>query len=81
MPEGHIWLGGEESSKDGTIFNANIPTEEVFSAPQYNGVNGRCAQHKTIDLPWQYNSDFSFTFKEGKIVEYTAKEGYEVLKN
>ena len=21
--EGHIWLGGEESSKDGTIFNAN----------------------------------------------------------
>ena len=25
-------------------------------------------------------SDFSFTFKEGKIVEYTAKEGYEVLK-
>ena len=29
--------GGEESSKDGTIFNANIPTEEVFSALQCNG--------------------------------------------
>lgn len=80
LPEDHIWLGGEESSKDGTIFNANIPTEEVFSAPQYNGVNG--VVHSTKPLIYQGNtiSDFSFTFKEGKIVEYTAKEGYEVLK-
>ena len=80
LPEGHIWLGGEESSKDGTIFNANIPTEEVFSAPQYNGVNG--VMHSTKPLIYHGNtiSDFSFTFKEGKIVEYTAKEGYEVLK-
>ena len=80
LPEGHIWLGGEESSKDGTIFNANIPTEEVFSAPQYNGVNG--VVHSTKPLIYHSNtiSDFSFTFKEGKIVEYTAKEGYEVLK-
>ena len=80
LPEGHIWLGGEESSKDGTIFNANIPTEEVFSAPQYNGVNG--VVHSTKPLIYHGNtiSDFSFTFKEGKIVEYTAKKGYEVLK-
>jgi len=80
LPEGHIWLGGEESSKDGTIFNANIPTEEVFSAPQYNGVNG--VVHSTKPLIYHGNtiSDFSFTFKEGKIVEYTAKEDYEVLK-
>ena len=80
LPEGHIWLGGEESSKDGTIFNANIPTEEVFSAPQYNGVNG--VVHSTKPLIYHGNtiSDFSFTFKEGKIIEYTAKEGYEVLK-
>ena len=80
LPEGHIWLGGEESSNDGTIFNANIPTEEVFSAPQYNGVNG--VVHGTKPLIYHGNtiSDFSFTFKEGKIVEYTAKEGYEVLK-
>ena len=66
LPEGHIWLGG--------------PTEEVFSAPQYNGVNG--VVHSTKPLIYHGNtiSDFSFTFKEGKIVEYTAKEGYEVLK-
>ena len=80
LPEGHIWLGGEESSKDGTIFNANIPTEEVFSAPQYNGVNGVVHSSKPLIYHGNTISDFSFTFKEGKIVEYTAKEGYEVLK-
>lgn len=80
LPEGHIWLGGEESSKDGTIFNANIPTEEVFSAPQYNGVNGIVYSTKPLIYQGNTISDFSFTFKEGKIVEYTAKEGYEVLK-
>ena len=80
LPEGHIWLGGEESSKDGTIFNANIPTEEVFSAPQYNGVNGVVHSPKPLIYHGNTISDFSFTFKEGKIVEYTAKEGYEVLK-
>ena len=80
LPEGHIWLGGEESSKDGTIFNANIPTEEVFSAPQYNGVNGVVYSTKPLIYHGNTISDFSFTFKEGKIVEYTAKEGYEVLK-
>ena len=80
LPEGHIWLGGEEASKDGTIFNANIPTEEVFSAPQYNGVNGVVYSTKPLIYHGNTISDFSFTFKEGKIVEYTAKEGYEVLK-
>ena len=80
LPESHIWLGGEESSKDGTIFNANIPTEEVFSAPQYNGVNGIVYSTKPLIYHGNTISDFSFTFKEGKIVEYTAKEGYEVLK-
>ena len=80
LPEDHIWLGGEESSKDGTIFNANIPTEEVFSAPQYNGVNGVVYSTKPLIYHGNTISDFSFTFKEGKIVEYTAKEGYEVLK-
>ena len=80
LPEGHIWLGGEESSKDGTIFNANIPTEEVFSAPQYNGVNGVVYSTKPLIYHGNTISDFSFTFKDGKIVEYTAKEGYEVLK-
>ena len=31
LPEGHIWLGGEESSKDGTIFTMPIFLQRKFS--------------------------------------------------
>lgn len=80
LPTNHIWQGGAEASKDGVIFNANIPTEEVFSAPQYNGVNG--VVHSTKPLIYQGNpiNNFSFTFKDGKIVDYTAEEGLDILK-
>lgn len=80
LPTNHIWQGGAEASKDGVIFNANIPTEEVFSAPQYNGVNG--VVHSTKPLIYQGNpiNNFSFTFKNGKIVDYTAEEGLDILK-
>ena len=32
LPQGHKWLGGEEYTKDGVKFVANMPTEEVFTA-------------------------------------------------
>ena len=76
--DGNTW--GYKKYENGTIFNANIPTEEVFSAPQYNGVNGIVYSTKPLIYQGNTISDFSFTFKEGKIVDYTAKEGYEVLK-
>ena len=33
LAEGHIWTGGEEKGPNGTMFAANIPTEEVFTVP------------------------------------------------
>lgn len=80
LPQDHLWQGGAESSKDGLIFNANIPTEEVFTAPQWNGVNG--IVHSTKPLIYQGNpiEDFSITFQDGKIIDYTAQIGQDILK-
>lgn len=80
LPEGHLWLGGAEKAKDGTVFNANIPTEEVFSAPQWNGVEGTVVSTKPLIYHGNQISNFSFTFKGGKIVDYSAEEGYDILK-
>ena len=33
MPKNHIWAGGSEIAEDGIAFFPNIPTEEIFSAP------------------------------------------------
>lgn len=80
LPTNHIWQGGAEESKKGIIFNANIPTEEVFSAPLKTGVNG--VVHNTMPLIYQGNTidKFTLTFKDGKVVDYSAKIGAEFLK-
>lgn len=81
LPEKHIWSGGSDRTPDGHEFIANMPTEEVFTLPKKTGVNGRVV----ASMPLHYNGrlirDFSFTFKDGRIVDYTAGENYDVLKS
>jgi len=80
LPEGHIWTGGAEVSQQGIDFIANMPTEEVFTLPHRDGVNGRVVS----SMPLQYNGNlienFTMTFQDGKIIDYSAEKGYETLK-
>jgi aminopeptidase len=80
LPENHIWLGGSEYTPEGLEFIANMPTEEVFTLPKKTGVNGTVVS----SIPLNYNGNlieqFSLTFKDGKIVDFYAKKGYEILK-
>lgn len=76
LPEGHIWACGKD--KRGRI--VNMPTEEIFTSPQYDKTEGIVYSSK----PLLYNNvsieDFSLEFKEGKVVNVSAKCGEEVLK-
>lgn len=80
LPENHIWLGGSEYTPEGIEFIANMPTEEVFTLPKKTGINGIVIS----SMPLNYNGNliekFSLTFKDGKIVDYSAEKGYETLK-
>lgn len=79
LPKGYIFAGGAEEC-DGVSFNANMPTEEVFSAPDCHKVNGVIK----ASLPLCYNGkiikDLSLTLKDGEIVDYDAKTNRDVLK-
>ena len=80
LPEGYIFEGGCEMASTGVPFNPNMPTEEIFSAPYKYGVNGKVV----ASMPLFHNGvkveDFGFVFDKGRIVDYWAKEGLEVLK-
>ncbi|SMP43968.1 aminopeptidase [Anoxynatronum buryatiense] len=80
LPEGHIWTGGAEVSQQGIDFIANMPTEEVFTLPHRQGVDGLVVS----SMPLQYNGNlienFSITFQQGKVVDFKADKGYETLK-
>ena len=80
LPQGHIWISGEEYSKDGVKFVANMPTEEVFTLPKRDGVNGYVTSKKPLNYGGNLIDNFKLTFKDGKIVKYTAENGEEILK-
>ena len=80
LPEGHYWEGGTEPDPSGVDFCANMPTEEIFTAPKYDGVNGVVYSSKPLSINGDIADRFSFTFKGGKITEITAEKGLELLK-
>lgn len=79
LPEGHIWASGASKDPNGINFNPNIPTEEVFTLPHKFGVNGVVASTKPLVYGGNIINNFTLTFKDGKIVDFTAEEGYETL--
>lgn len=80
LPENHIWLGGSEKAANGRYFAANIPTEEIFSAPKRDGVNGRVAASMPLVKDGNIIDGIVMEFKDGKIVNATAKTNEDVLK-
>ena len=82
LPKGHIWEDATSYvNGDQQAFIANIPTEEVFTAPDRNNVNG----YVTNKLPLSFNGNiidgFTLTFKDGVIVDFKADKGEDVLRD
>ena len=81
LPNRHLWASGKDTTKSGIDFVANIPTEEVFSMPYKYGVDGTVVSSKPLNYGGALIEDFSLTFKDGQIVDFTARTGAEALKN
>ena len=80
LPEGHIWAGGAEKAATGVTFAANMPTEEVYSLPLREGVNGVVYASKPLIYHGSRIENFHLTFKEGRVVDFGAEIGEETLK-
>jgi len=80
LPENHIWIGAGETTSTGVNFVANIPTEEIFTAPCWDGVDGRIYASMPLSLNGNLVKDFYMDFEKGKIVDVHASEGEEYLR-
>lgn len=80
LPEDHIWIGGGLDTENDIYFIPNMPTEEVFTLPRKNGVNGYVTSTKPLNYAGTLIDNFKLTFKDGKIVNFSAEKGYETLK-
>lgn len=80
LPRNHVWLGGSEHTPEGLEFFPNMPTEEVFTLPLKTGANGTVVSSMPLNFNGNLIEDFSLGFKDGRITDFAAKKGYEVLK-
>ena len=80
LPEGAIWQGGSEKNANGIEFIANIPTEEIFTSPNKDDVEGIVFSSLPLSYGGNIVDEFYLRFKDGQVIDFGAKEGYEVLK-
>ncbi len=77
----HQWIAAEELGQDGIPFTANMPTEEIFTAPHNRKIDGKVVNALPLVNNGNVIDDFEITFEAGRVVDYKAKVGYEALKN
>ncbi len=80
LPDNHLWVGAGSISEQGHSFMANMPTEEVFTVPIKTGVNGYVKATKPLSYAGNIINGFTVTFEKGRIVNVTADEGEDVLR-
>ncbi|WP_334077247.1 aminopeptidase [Paenibacillus sanfengchensis] len=80
LPKGHLWVAAESINAQGNTFLANLPTEEVFTAPLKTGVNGTVSSTKPLSYNGNIIDRFKLTFENGRIVDFSAEVGEANLK-
>ena len=80
LPEGHLWSTGGGKTTAGQAFVANMPTEEIFTAPKKDGINGVVYAAMPLVDNGNIIDGFHFVVKDGRIVEAKAEKGEEFLR-
>jgi aminopeptidase len=80
LPQGHFWNSAGSTTQNGIFYIANMPTEEIFTLPHREQING----HVSASMPLSYSGalmeDFALTFENGHVVKATAKKNETALK-
>lgn len=79
LADGHEWMGGASSAKNGITCNPNIPTEEVFTTPHAARVEGYVCSTKPLSYQGTLIDGIQVRFQDGRIVEAKAARGEAVL--
>ena len=80
LPAAHVWVSGHTTSRSGIQFTANLPTEEVFTIPHKDRVDGTVRSTKPLSYGGTLVEDFSLRFTEGRVVDVKASRGETVLR-
>jgi aminopeptidase len=79
LAEDHVWGGGAADTPGGITFTANIPTEEVWTAPHRERVDGVVVSTKPLSYNGTLLDGIRIEFKDGRIIRATARNGQAAL--
>jgi aminopeptidase len=80
LPAGHRWNSAQAVTTGGLTFTPNLPTEEVFTLPHRERVEGVVAATMPLSYAGTLIEDIRLVFRAGQVVEATASAGEEVLR-
>ena len=76
-----LFLGGGERTLGSNIyFNANIPSEEVFTSPMRGIADGKVVATKPLSYQGKLIENFWLRFEKGKVVELFAERNQDLLE-
>jgi aminopeptidase len=79
LADQHLWAGGGTTAGNGVNCQPNIPTEECFTTPHKDRVDGIVRASKPLSHQGTLIENIRCRFEGGKIVEATATKGEDVL--
>ncbi len=74
------WLGADFQTADGRTHYPNLPTEEVFTTPDPERVDGHVSATMPLELYGSYMNGIRIEFEGGRAVKIDADEGEEALR-
>jgi aminopeptidase len=74
------WLGADFSTADGITHYPNLPTEEVFTTPDPERVDGHVSATMPLELYGSYMNGIRIDFEGGRAVKVDADEGADALR-
>jgi len=80
LADQHLWAGGGTTAGNGIYCQPNIPTEECFTTPHKDRVDGHVSASKPLSHQGTLMEDIRCEFRNGKIVNATASAGEAALR-
>ncbi len=74
------FIGGSATSQKGTAFMPNLPTEEVFTTPDFRRTSGKVTCTRPVEVLGVPVDGMSFEFENGAVTSFSARKGREALE-
>jgi aminopeptidase len=74
------WLGGSTFTSEGIEHVANLPTEEVYTTPDWRRAEGTVRASRPLTVEGRVIRDLELRFESGRIVDVRASSGADVIQ-